>query len=232
MAISKLILNGVTQMDLTTDTVTNSAHIMSGYIGHLADGTQVTGTGQGGGGSSTPSATQHTIHLGFSDSTSTDINVYYNDTLLNTMITAYKPKTYGLKTVTLAQLDNVTWYEPVNIPIGTELIDYSKVTRDYAINSSGEVVAQEYFLVSDYTPVESGMTFTYTGCLWFYLNVYDDTKTLLNTIYISNDATVDENDSNTGHGTLSGSELPVNAAYVRITATGASSQYLSLIRMA
>lgn len=232
MAISKLILNGVTQMDLTTDTVTNSAHIMSGYIGHLADGTQVTGTGQGGGGSSAPSATQHTIHLGFSDSTSTDINAYYDDTLLNTMITAYKPKTYGLKTVTLAQLDNVTWYEPVNIPIGTELIDYSKVTRDYAINSSGEVVAQEWFLVSDYTPVESGMTFTYTGALWFYLNVYDDTKTLLNTIYIYNDATVDENDSNTGHGTLSGSELPSNAAYVRITATGASSQYLSLIRTA
>lgn len=148
------------------------------------------------------------------------------------MITAYKPKTYGLKTVTLAQLDNVTWYEPVNIPIGTELIDYSKVTSNYAINSSGEVVAQEWFLVSDYTPVESGMTFTYTGSLWFYLNVYDDTRTLLNTIYIYNDATVDENDSNTGHGTLSGSELPANAAYVRITATGASSQYLSLIRTA
>lgn len=356
MAISKLVLNGVTQMDLTTDTVTNSAHIMSGYIGHLADGTQITGTGQGGNsssgqtiagtitgngtstleiscafepdvidiygdmsddvtkrgtirftmikdtvlyygsdssqstsnatitvlpitgynesetslphasysngtltvssgsnsssnlwlsgqtytyelgvfgsGSSAPSATQHTIHLGFSDSTSTDINVYYNDTLLNTMITAYKPKTYGLKTVTLAQLDNVTWYEPVNIPIGTELIDYSKVTSDCAIKSSGEIEAQEWMLVSDYTPVETGMTFTYTGCLWFYLNVYDDTKTLLNTIYIYNDATVDENDSNTGHGTLSGAELPASAAYVRITATGASSQYLSLIRTA
>ena len=87
-------------------------------------------------------------------------------------------------------------------------------------------------LVSDYTPVESGMTFTYTGCLWFYLSVYDDTKTVLNTIYIYNDATADENDSNTGHGTLSGSKLPANAAYVRITATGASSQYLSLIRTA
>lgn len=48
MAISKVILNGTTQIDLTTDTVTNSAHIMSGYVGHLADGTQTTGTGQGG----------------------------------------------------------------------------------------------------------------------------------------------------------------------------------------
>lgn len=48
MAISKIILNGTTQIDLTTDTVTNSAHIMNGYVGHLADGTQTTGTGQGG----------------------------------------------------------------------------------------------------------------------------------------------------------------------------------------
>ena len=48
MAISKVILNGTTQIDLTTDTVTNSAHIMNGYVGHLADGTQTTGTGQGG----------------------------------------------------------------------------------------------------------------------------------------------------------------------------------------
>ena len=61
MAISKLILNGVTQMDLTTDTVTNSAHIMSGYIGHLADGTQVTGTGQGSGGSSSGQTVTGTI---------------------------------------------------------------------------------------------------------------------------------------------------------------------------
>lgn len=49
MAISKIILNGVTQIDLTQDTVANAAHIMNGYVGHLVDGTQVTGTGQGSG---------------------------------------------------------------------------------------------------------------------------------------------------------------------------------------
>ena len=66
-------------------------------------------TGGGGGGG----ATQHTIHLEFSDSTDTDINVYYDDSLLGTMITAYEPSTwtYSSKTVTLAQLDNVTWYD-------------------------------------------------------------------------------------------------------------------------
>lgn len=40
--------NGETIIDLTDDTVTLPEHIMSGFIGHLADGSQVTGTGQGG----------------------------------------------------------------------------------------------------------------------------------------------------------------------------------------
>jgi len=34
MAISKIILNGVTQMDLTQDTVANASHIMNEYVGH------------------------------------------------------------------------------------------------------------------------------------------------------------------------------------------------------
>lgn len=57
--------------------------------------------------------TQHIVHLEFSDSTDTDINVYYNDSLIETMITAYEPSVwaYSSKTVTLAQLDNVTWYD-------------------------------------------------------------------------------------------------------------------------
>lgn len=41
--------DGTTLIDLSQDTVTSSDHIMSGYVGHLADGSQVTGTGQGGG---------------------------------------------------------------------------------------------------------------------------------------------------------------------------------------
>lgn len=42
--------NGTTLIDLTGDTVTSAAHIMQGYVGHLADGSQVTGTWQGGSG--------------------------------------------------------------------------------------------------------------------------------------------------------------------------------------
>lgn len=50
MAISKLIFNGVTQMDLTSDTVTASV-LNSGYTAHDAAGEAITGTGSGGGGS-------------------------------------------------------------------------------------------------------------------------------------------------------------------------------------
>lgn len=48
MAINKVIYGGNTLIDLTSDTVTDAAHIMQGYVGHLADGTVVTGTGSGG----------------------------------------------------------------------------------------------------------------------------------------------------------------------------------------
>ena len=48
--VNKVALsNGTTLIDLSQDTVADASHIMSGYVGHLADGTQVTGTGQGGG---------------------------------------------------------------------------------------------------------------------------------------------------------------------------------------
>lgn len=43
MAISKIILNGVTQMDVTGDTVAGS-NLLSGYQATKNDGTKVTGT--------------------------------------------------------------------------------------------------------------------------------------------------------------------------------------------
>lgn len=48
-ATNKVVLsNGTTLIDLSQDTVTDASHIMSGRVGHLASGLQVTGTGQGG----------------------------------------------------------------------------------------------------------------------------------------------------------------------------------------
>lgn len=47
---NKVVAGNQTLIDLSQDTVTSAAHIVSGHTGHLADGTQVTGTGGGGGG--------------------------------------------------------------------------------------------------------------------------------------------------------------------------------------
>jgi hypothetical protein len=48
MAKNKVIFNGQTIIDLSTDTVSSAADIVSGKVGHLRDGTVVTGTGGGG----------------------------------------------------------------------------------------------------------------------------------------------------------------------------------------
>lgn len=54
--------------------------------------------------------TAHTIYFEFSDSTDTTITGYWDDSFISDAITATTP-TYGSKTVSLAQLDGVTWYE-------------------------------------------------------------------------------------------------------------------------
>ena len=194
-----------------------------------ADGySSITVTVSGGG--SLP-ATQHSILLEFSDTTSTIIPVYYNDSLISSMITSYKPVTYSSKTVSLAQLDNVTWYQPVVIPTGTELVDYTKVTNGKYIGQDGAEHESEWSVSSDYIDVDSGMTFSYTAYYWYYIGVYDENKTFLRSVYVMNDGTQDPNDTNTGHGTLSGNTL-TNAKYVRLCGQGASSTYMSLIRTA
>ena len=181
----------------------------------------------------TPSATQHTIHLEFSDSTDTDIPVYYNDSLLGTIITAYEPSTwtYSSKTVTLAQLDGTTWYDKQSIPLNTELIDYSACLDDYAINAQGQAVATQWYVATDYTPCESGMTFSFRGCRWYYMAFYDSTQAFISSVSIDSVTTPDPNDSNVGIGTMS-TGIPANTKYVRLTGTGAYSSRLSLIRTA
>lgn len=182
-------------------------------------------------GSGTPSATAHTIYFEFTDGTNASIVVYYDNSFVGSAITATKPVTYNNKTVTLAQLDGVTWYEPVSIPIGVELIDYSKLTANTAINNQGQVESTEWYYTSDYTVVDPSMTFEYTASYWHYIGVYDENKNVLRTIYAYQDSTVSSQDSNIGLGTLSGSEL-TNAKYVRICSSYQNSSGMSLIRTA
>lgn len=120
------LADGTSLIDIS-DTTATADKILQGYTAYSASGQKITGTATGGGGGSvtqdqdgyivlpstgggSPSATQHVIHLEFTDSTDTDINVYYDDSLISTMITAYTPETYGQKTVDVAELDGVEWY--------------------------------------------------------------------------------------------------------------------------
>lgn len=238
-----------------SDTTATANDVLSGKYFYTAAGVRTQGTGTGGGGSlvidDVPNtsgttaeisvgggggggATQHTIHLEFSDSTDTDIDVYYDDALIGTMITAYAPSgwTYNNKTVTLAQLDGVTWYNPAVIPIGVQLIDYTKVSADTAIGSDGAAFSQQWYYASDYTPIETGMNFAYRAGIWFYIGFYDSSKAVIGTMYVYQYATQDPNDPNTGYGNISGANIPSNAAYLRMCGTGAESDYMSLIRTA
>jgi len=233
----------------TSDANATAGDIASGKTAYV-NGVKLTGTGSGGGGGYVtqdangyiilPStggggggATQHNIYLEFSDSSDTDIDVYYDDSLIGTMITAYEPATwtYNSKTVTLAQLDNVTWYNKQSIPLNVELIDYTACLDDYAISSSGQAVSTQWYVASDYTEIESGMTFSFKGCRWYYLAYYDSSQSFISSSYIDNISSPDPSDSNVGVGTLS-TGIPSNAKYIRITGTGAMSSRLSLIRTA
>ena len=49
MAKNKIVYDGNVLIDLSQDTVSSAADIVAGKIGHLRDGTQVTGTASGGG---------------------------------------------------------------------------------------------------------------------------------------------------------------------------------------
>lgn len=96
----------ITALDIS-DTTAVASDVAQGKYFYTAAGVKTAGTGSGGGGG----LTQHEIHLEFTDSTDTDIEVDYDDALIATMITAYEPVTYGQKTVDSAALDGTVWYQ-------------------------------------------------------------------------------------------------------------------------
>lgn len=97
----------ITALDIS-DTTAVAADVAQGKYFYTSAGVKTAGTASGGG---SGGLTQHEIHLEFSDSTDTDIEVDYDDSWVGSLITSTTPVTYGAKTVTLAQLDGVTWYQ-------------------------------------------------------------------------------------------------------------------------
>ena len=259
MAISKIILNGVTQIDLTQDTVTTN-NLIAPNTAHGANGEAITGSASQGitptgsinittngthdvtnyasavvsvsNGGSTPSATKHTIHFDFSDETDTDIDVYYDDALLATMIQAYTPATYGQKTVILAQLDGVTWYEPANIPLNIQLVDYNAVLTGYTINNDGSITTSDAWnCVTDYIPIDQTMTFSFKCRQYANIGFYDKNKNPISTAEA--DEIKESAEDYTAFGYLTPSIIPPRAAYVVLSGnTYGIEDTLSLIRTA
>lgn len=220
--------NGTTIIDIS-DTTAVAADVASGKYIYLASGQKVEGTASG-----TPSATQHTIYFEFSDETSTTITAYYDSTFISDAIRATTPTSYGGKTVTLAQLDGVTWYEVSSgIPLNTELVDYSAVRTGYVVGNSGAIEAGESWdCVTDYIPIDSSMTFTFKMIDWYDFGLYDVNKNVVQ-VYGSHDI-ADSTGNGTATGTLNSSRIPSTAKYVVLVGNpyNLSSNTLSLIRTA
>lgn len=182
------------------------------------------------GGSGVPSQTKHTIYFEFEDGTNTTITAFWNDSFISDAIRATEPTTYDSKIVTLAQLDGVTWHEVADIPLNTQLIDFSKVKSGYIVDDkTGGDSVSEWGAVSDYTLINPSMTFNYIGYQWYNLGFYDSNKDFISSIYMHDDADSIENDY--ANGTLTPSKIPSNAMYIRISTTvNADDTMLSLIR--
>lgn len=73
MAISKIILNGVTQIDLTSDTVAAN-NLIAPNTAHGADGEPVVGTASGGGSSSWTKVAETTYQVNTSSTTATTVD--------------------------------------------------------------------------------------------------------------------------------------------------------------
>lgn len=218
----------ITAVDIS-DTTAIASDVASGKYFYTANGTKTLGTGSGG---STPSATKHTIHFDFSDETDTDIDVYYDDALLATMIQEYTPTTYGQKTVILAQLDGVTWYEPASIPLNTQLVDYNAVLTGYTVESDGSVITSEAWnCITDYIPINPTMTFSFKCTQYANIGFYDNNKTVIGTV-VANDIKESAADY-IASGYLTPSIIPSRTVYVVLCGNSYGIENtLSLIRTA
>ena len=182
----------------------------------------------------TPSQTQHTILFEFEDTTSASITAYWDGSFISDAITATTPTTYGGKTVALAQLDGVTWYEVSSgIPLNTELVDYNAVRAGYVVGNSGAIEAGESWeCVTDYIPIDPYMTFTFKMLDWYDFGLYDANKNVVQ-VYGSHDI-ADSTENTIATGTLDSSRIPSTAKYVVLVGNpyNLSSNTLSLIRTA
>lgn len=120
-----------------------------------------------------------------------------------------------------------------NIPLNTQLIDFTAITTGYVIGSNGDPYGNEYSYCSDFTKIDPSMTFTFKAYQWWNLGFYDSSKTFISGG--SQDNFKDSADNEIVTGTLSSTNIPSNAAYIRLSGypyTIADTTTMSLIRTA
>ena len=121
-----------------------------------------------------------------------------------------------------------------DIPLNTELIDFTKVKSGYIVDGdTGEETVSQWSSCSDFTLIDPSMTFSYIGYQWYSIVFYDSGKSYISGFNMYQDTgTTITNDY--AHGTLTPSKIPPTAKYVRIDSypTNPSSTQLSLIRTA
>lgn len=120
-----------------------------------------------------------------------------------------------------------------DIPLNTELVDYTAVTvGKYVDESNGTIVnGESWDCVTDYLPIDPSMTFTFVSKAWYGIGFYNANKTPIRG-YTANDLGTVQN--NYVHGTITPSVIPSNAVYCVLTGNpyALTSTYLSLIRTA
>lgn len=177
----------------------------------------------------TPSQTQHTILFEFEDTTSASITAYYDSTFISDAIRATTPTTYNNKTVTLAQLDGTTWYEPADIPLNTQLVDYNAVRTGYGVEADGSIVTSEaWYCVTDYMAIGSAMVFSFACSQHSIIGFYDKNMSPIKAV-VANDIK-DSAADYVAYGTLSSPTIPINAAYVVLQGNSYRIEQMSLIR--
>ena len=122
--------------------------------------------------------------------------------------------------------------DPGDIPLNTELVDYTAVKSGYYVDDDGTITAGESWdCVTDYITIDPSMTFSFISRTWTVVGFYDSNKTPIRGITSNDLGTVQDNYV---HGTITPSIIPSNAVYCVLTGNSYSltSNTLSLIRTA
>ena len=141
--------DGRTLIDLSQDTVTSASHIVAPYVGHLADGTQVTGTG----GSSTPNFQAKTnISPTTSSQTITADSGY--DGLSSVQINAMPSGTAGTPTATKGTVSNNSVSVTPSVTNTTGYITGSTKTGTAVTVSASELVSGNKEITANGTNID------------------------------------------------------------------------------